>query len=361
MRPSSDGKRVICVRPELRRDRVLIVGNWPPPLGGVSVHIAELASRILASSRKVTVLDIGRGRHRNGPAQPAERLARFPMQLMEQVAAHDLVHLHTSGANVKSWMLVASVGLTARVTGRPAFVTFHSGHLVRYLDAPSRAVTARASLSAYDRVICVNEAIEERLRRVGAADRRRVIVPAFGRPQARREAGAPPRFHAFRAEHRRVIAAALAPGRDYGAEPLLEAFRRLRDEREDVGLLLFGEGTEGLDSAQAHVLGLGERPHHETLAMLASADLFVRPTLVDGDSISVREALSLGLPTVATSVGHRPSGVHLCAPGSADALRQAMSESLDRPRSAPVGAPDGIGLVLDLYAARLEANAPQVA
>jgi glycogen synthase len=81
----------------------------------------------------------------------------------------------------------------------------------------------------------------------------------------------------------------------------------------------------------------GDLPHHHCLSVLARSDLYVRPTRADGDSISVREALHLGLPVVASAVGVRPPGVYLFEPGDSAALAHSIQTALaapkqDRPR-----------------------------
>jgi glycosyltransferase involved in cell wall biosynthesis len=53
---------------------------------------------------------------------------------------------------------------------------------------------------------------------------------------------------------------------------------------------------------------------------MSACDVFLRPTIEDGDSISVREALSLGVPVVASRVGMRPSGAILFRPGDVDEM-----------------------------------------
>ena len=62
-----------------------------------------------------------------------------------------------------------------------------------------------------------------------------------------------------------------------------------------------------LDDAQrAHVLFLGGA--HSFSALMLHADVFVRHTLTDGDSLSIHEALSLGKPVWATRAVARPPG-----------------------------------------------------
>ncbi|MCV4567241.1 hypothetical protein OFB72_32285, partial [Escherichia coli] len=53
----------------------------------------------------------------------------------------------------------------------------------------------------------------------------------------------------------------------------------------------------------------GDLPHVITLQMISSANVLLRTTRFDGDAISVREALFLGTPVIATDNGMRPEGV----------------------------------------------------
>ncbi|MEK6630448.1 MAG: glycosyltransferase, partial [Acidobacteriota bacterium] len=71
--------------------------------------------------------------------------------------------------------------------------------------------------------------------------------------------------------------------------------------------MLFGPGAGAAPLEQLaraagcleRIEALGELAHPQALAVIRSADVFVRPTLADGDAISVREALVMGVPCVA--------------------------------------------------------------
>ena len=112
----------------LQGARVLLVGNWPPPPGGVSIHVRSLRDAARKAGAHVTVLDIGEGQHQGDGVFPGGSEPQFLARLTAMVRSNDLVHLHTSGANPKSWLLTGMVGLTARTAGCTAVVTFHSGH-----------------------------------------------------------------------------------------------------------------------------------------------------------------------------------------------------------------------------------------
>src|SRR5690606_30076837 len=116
-----------------------------------------------------------------------------------------------------------------------------------------------------------------------------------------------------------LLVAALAPGTQYGEDVLLEGLRLLASRRPASGCIVYGPGTEAPAFAERvgrlgltdRILPLGEIEQRDSLAVMRLGDAFVRPTRADGDSISVREALGLGVRVVASDVGNRPAGVAL--------------------------------------------------
>jgi glycogen synthase len=259
--------------------RVLLVGALPPPTGGVATHVRELARALAEAGVDVTTVD-----------------PRDHRRLLVELARADFVHLHTNGHNRGSWMLAALC------SGRRSLLTLHSGLAPAYIAAHrfTRAVAAR-----YRQVIAVNDEIARAL----DVD---TVLPAWT-PRSLAFRLPPPGLSRLRARHRPLYAAALAPGPEYGASLLLDAFAAL--PLPDKGLIVHGPGTRALADDVSRrglrhsVALLGELPRERALAVVAACDVFVRPTLADGDSVSVREALALGRPVVASAVGHRPEGV----------------------------------------------------
>jgi len=70
----------------------------------------------------------------------------------------------------------------------------------------------------------------------------------------------------------------------------------------------------------------GDLEHELCLALMSRSAVFVRPTFRDGDSISVREAVSLGVHVIASNVGTRPDGVLLFEPGDVNGLMARIKE-----------------------------------
>jgi glycosyltransferase involved in cell wall biosynthesis len=98
----------------------------------------------------------------------------------------------------------------------------------------------------------------------------------------------------------------------------------------------FQKARERVDQARLddHVLLAGDVDHDTCLALMSASDVFIRPTLEDGDSISVREALELKVPVVASRVGTRPPGAILFHPGDVEDLLSKLECALAQRRQA---------------------------
>jgi glycogen(starch) synthase len=318
--------------------RIALVGDYPPPHGGVSVHVAALERALRGRGVDARVLDIGKGRHEGPSVVPAGTPLRYAAALARAAAERRVVHAHTSGANPKSWMVAASAG-RARLPGAPrAVLTLHSGLGPSWLaERRARRAAARLACAPYGRVVAVNAEIAEALASCGVRRERVVVIPAF--LGAALAPGEPPaRFAALRAAHAPVFCAAVAPGATYGEDVLVAAFEDVRAAEPRAALALFGPGSErGAGAAlgpDRGVLALGEIDHAAALGVIGACDVFVRPTRADGDALSVREALSLGRAVVASGVGYRPPGCALVRAGDAADLARGMLAASRQPARA---------------------------
>jgi glycosyltransferase involved in cell wall biosynthesis len=105
-----------------------------------------------------------------------------------------------------------------------------------------------------------------------------------------------------------------------GLIELLDAMQRVHAAAPDVALVLIGRGPlEGSLRRQARRVGLegvvhfmGPRPHSTVMAFMRLADVFVLPSREEPFGIVLVEAMSQGLPIVATDAQHIP---HLIRPG----------------------------------------------
>lgn len=329
--------------------RVALVGNWPRPYGGVSIHVAALWRALAARGVDVAVVDIGEGRHEDGHVRRARGPGRYAAALARCAAEGRLVHVHTSGANPKSWLVALAAGLARRPGGARGVLTLHSGSAPAFLRSrwANRALAALAC-SAFGRIVAVNGEIAAELARAGVPRARVEVLPAYT-PAMLEAREAPPPLPSFRAAHAPLLAAYAGPGPIYGADLLLEAFARLREVHPGAGLAVFGAGS-GEGFRGPGLLGLGEIAHRAALAVIEASDAFVRPTRADGDAVSVREALALGTPVVASDVVPRPDGCLTFRTGDAGELAVRLEQALALPRPrADSGGADPVERLAAIY------------
>ena len=86
----------------------------------------------------------------------------------------------------------------------------------------------------------------------------------------------------------------------------------------------------------------------------------VRPTSSDGDSVSVREALTLGVPCVATDVAVRPPGTIVARAGNAADLAEKLEAAFTE-RPDPTDQPDCALLLMQLYELLWQRGSPHSA
>ena len=67
------------------------------------------------------------------------------------------------------------------------------------------------------------------------------------------------------------------------------------------------------------------------VAVYAKTDVFVRPSITDGDSVSIRECLSLGVPVIASNAVSRPPECILFENRNQQKLEQTIMKFLEKP------------------------------
>jgi glycosyltransferase involved in cell wall biosynthesis len=100
---------------------------------------------------------------------------------------------------------------------------------------------------------------------------------------------------------------------------------------------------------EASVLLLGDVGHDSCIGLMSACDVFLRPTLEDGDSISVREALAMGVPVVASNVGARPAGAILFDPGDLEGMLAAIERALTAKRGSHSQAAGCMDRLMEIY------------
>ena len=312
--------------------KVLLIGPYPPPFGGLAVQLCQWQRYLAAKEEyQCEVLNIGEGR--STPIDgclPVRNEWHFVRQVVGYSRRGYLLHVLTNGHNRKSWLSCLVCAAAGLLNGRRTILVLGSGDTARYLsqaDVVDRLI-ARAAMKLAGHVICRNETVGNALVEMGTHPDRLSLMPGFLGADHSREQSLPVSVQEFMTDHDPVLGATASIDPEYGIPLMIKALAGLLMCFPKAGLVLMGPSREQVEQrygpVPANILVTGGLPHAAVMATMQGLRIFLRPTLFDGDSISVREALALGVPVVASNVGLRPEGVTLFPVGEL----KGMSDSI---------------------------------
>ncbi len=343
--------------------KIVQVGAYPPPYGGVSVHLMRLHDRLRRAGLDCGIIDL---------STPVKEVPGVINLSWPAAVAHlselprACVHFHNfAPGNAAAYERLARRHVTVLSLHDEQF-----GDEIESLGSLRRRVTL-ARLRRLERVVVDNRHCQGIARRLWGPRAEIQLIPEFIPP-----AEIPPLDHAeildLRRRCRYLLASAAASvqfhrGQDlYGLDLLVDALARLvRDDGLDVGLVVLLPG--GADDThltelrrRADSLGLDRRclwvtrPLPESSSLWRVADVVLRATNTDGNSLTVLEALSVGVPVVASDCVERPAGTVLFSNRDAGDLAARVADVLadlppQRERLAAIARKDNTASFLEMY------------
>ncbi len=338
--------------------KVAQLGPYPPPHGGVQTNLVAIREYLEAGGHSCAAVNLTRARGQApGVYYPASafELARLLLRLRV-----DILHLHFGG-NLSPRLLALAL-LCTLLPGRKTVLTFHSGG---YPSSPAGQTAGRWTLRGFilrrfDGVIAVNAGIAALFAKFGVRlERIRTILPFAVTPPAASDR-LPEKLQHFVAAHTPLLLTVGLLEPEYDLPLQIDTLEDILRRYPHAGLVIAGSGSlehelrRGIASKTyaEHVLLYGDLPRAATLTAMLRSDALLRTTLYDGDSVSVREALYLGTPVIATDNGMRPAGVRLIPISDRAGLRDAVFEVLSaaQPRSPlPGDGQENLRAVVEFY------------
>lgn len=275
----------------------------------------------------IRVVDIGHRRFRSlsGATPTISQLGAMTMRLRRE--RPDIVHAFL----FRSYVIGAPVARMARVpvfvAGRRSLGDFKEGR-------PVALAAERLATRITDRIIANAQAVAADTERRERVARGKVEVVYNGLPEQAFTAVSP----AVVETADPVVLYVANLRRCKGHRYLLDAMGRLHRDGRPCTLLLAGEGKE-LQSLERQAAGLRIDVRflgqcHDVRPLLARADVVAHPSLAEGMSNAVMEAMAAGRAIVATGVGGTPellAGRGLIVPPAdptalAEAIEQVLSD-----------------------------------
>lgn len=313
------------------------MGPYPPPHGGVQTNIVSIRRFLLAHGIPCSVINLTRHRRADAEQVYHPRNALEVLRLLARLRC-DIIHLHIGGSI--SPRLLALGLLCCLLPRRKTVLTFHSGgYPTSEAGKTPRPATLRGFiLRRFDRVIAVNQELVKVFQKFGVAPHRVRLISPHSLPARATQGALPRQLGMFLESHSPVLTTVGLLEPEYDLPLQVEALALVLERFPSAGLLIIGSGSleeelRGLIDSKRyseHILLYGDLEHAATLGAIEKSDLVLRTTLYDGDSISVREALHLGVRVIATDNRMRPHGVHLIPASDLGALWRAIEGDLSQ-------------------------------
>jgi glycogen(starch) synthase len=320
-------------------EKVVLLGPYPPPHGGVSIYVSTLFEHLKSRGLRLWTYGGREVRGANVHFMNDKRRELVPLVLREGRGARvaDCTHflLEYPSALVPVWVSLK------RLLGFEWVKILHDGSLpTRYADfTPARRALLRLAAGGVTEFVAVSEELGRWLREELRVTQPVSVVKSL-LPVARVTGGdsLPAELEAATADYTRRARRVCSVGAflpEYGFLHAAEAVERLRRETgEDVGLLLLDGDFASDESYREEVLrGRGwvtvskNVAHGDVFKLMRRSHAFVRGFGLESYGLSRVEAVWAGLPVVATRAGET-RGILLYDFGDVDALARQLARAL---------------------------------
>lgn len=216
------------------------------------------------------------------------------------------------------WLPAGMVALLVKFFKKiPVAITLWGSDFL-LLRIPGFAFLFRALVHRADAIICESDHFRDRLHQIGVSPNKIFVLPngidlenfnPTGKIDARRQLALP--------ENKTIILNIGAMSPRKGQKYLVEAIPEIIEKDKNVQFIFIGDGEirtelESLVSAgklAPYVLFPGMQKASQIPLWLNAADIFVLPSLFEGNPNVLLEAMACGLPVVSTTVGGIPEMV----------------------------------------------------
>lgn len=324
-----------------KKPKLAVVGVVPPPFGGVSVHVLREIELIRNAGFEADLYE-QRGKSDSESSIFPLSGSKFGFLRFLLTVKCDLVHFHFC-----NHLASAIVGVI--LLFRPGFkymCTVHGECIPKAWKGGSWWF--RKLLQLYLRraaaIVSVNPEVATFIEEeIGVAANKVSIIPAFLPPsQAELEEENIPNFVSDFIEGKTVVGTHGWFGffqdnvHVYGFD-MIAKLVEMTAER-DVAVVFYTVISGSYDDLHRSEIFRMQEPFKDrwliiedsfTCASLyGKSDVFIRPTYTDGDSVSIRECLALGVPVIASDAVSRPKECHVFKSRNQESLESVFLELL---------------------------------
>jgi glycosyltransferase involved in cell wall biosynthesis len=298
--------------------KIILVGPLPPPLGGISVHLSRFNNYLQDNSVSTQVFNTSL-KSKN----VQELFFKFfnILKNLKRSKENDLIiHVHSHNVFLRLLFLI--------------ICKFYKVFYVITVHSYDTRNNKFSFINEYifknsDFIVTVNSRIKNMILKKGINNSNIQVIPAFISPMYEKDNEA-------LSEEEKIIANRITKGSPlilgnayrydfineidlYGIDISIETCKLLKNKYSNILFCFF---ISQIDNIEYHskiiqmieinslkdnfIIIDGNKPFYKFLKF---ANIFIRPTITDGDALSIREALALGIPVIASDCVYRPQNV----------------------------------------------------
>ncbi|MBC1244349.1 glycosyltransferase family 4 protein [Listeria welshimeri] len=338
---------------------VMVSHDFLPNIGGVAVYVYELSKALIARGHRLTVLSKYESFSKKNRTEELDgiRIIRVPImpikkvndklyskrmrqliKSIEKAEKVDVVHWQTLNKDAKMMQGIQVQALEV-----------YTNHLswFRMLYNDKNYAKIRKLIKEPDVIICPSHEIERMTADLfkeakivylpNGVDEKSFIPDEVNRSIVRKQYGISPQETVVVSTNR------MEPVK--GMSYLIEAIPQILNKYNQVTFLIAGDGSQlekfedklkKYTNKSGKVIFTGRLTNQEIKNVINAADIYVQPSLMEGCSIAIIEAMSCGKVVIASNVGGNPDVISkelgLLVPAkSVVALKEAIEYCIENP------------------------------
>ncbi|MFQ5584104.1 MAG: glycosyltransferase [Calditrichia bacterium] len=303
--------------------KILEISSYPPPRAGWGVRVSYIKEALLAGGHVCEVLNTSPFSRKIPSDDYLTTMSGldYVKKVMTRCLKGYRVHMHMNGDSPKGFVLTCLALTISLLTFKRPYITFHAGPYQKYFPqerAPLLTPVYKYIFSVCKKVICNNEAVKDKIAGYGIRREKIITIQAFSVQYLKyHPISLNGKLNRFMSEKRplittygffrpefffdRMVRSIAKTVKKYPNLGLI--FIALEDDSEEVKKIISETGITD------NVLFAGDQDHDSFLTILSQSDIYLRTPVKDGVCSSVLEALSLGVPVVASENHRRPECV----------------------------------------------------
>ena len=316
--------------------KIAIFGIYPPPYGGISIHIRRCIRLLTSKGDEVVVYNQG-SYHNDRERIYSSSLKKMLYTLL--CNNFDILHFHNSNRNLKF------IFVLMKVFRNKVVLTSHGDSLIDQLNQANCIAKwwMITNLKFIDNIICVNPKTVEILKSLGI--RKVQAIPSYINPvECPSDTAAISKdVWGFIDSADFLICAngAIRFYNDtdlYGLDLLIDCMLDYRGSKVKLIFCVLSVDTQNKQEKKyyqhlkevitkndlSNNIFLYEVENTEFYPILKSSHLFIRPTNTDGYGVSIAEAIYYNIPSISTNVCQRPEGTLLIKSRCLESLKNKV-------------------------------------